>query len=76
LTDVIGSLRTYYYHRQHLVEQSAMYVKKMQKALRLMNMRLNVVIRDVAGKSGLNILRPQRYRPHSYRLVQFSHDNF
>jgi transposase len=56
LTDVIGSLRTYYYHRQHLVEQSAMYVNKMQKALRLMNIRLDVVIRDVTGKSGLNII--------------------
>lgn len=56
LSDVIGSLRTYYYHRQHLIEQSAMYVNKMQKALRLMNIRLDVVLRDITGKSGLNII--------------------
>jgi len=56
LNDIVGSFRTYYYHRQHLIEQSAMYINKIQKALRLMNIRLDVVIRDVVGKSGLNII--------------------
>ncbi|MFC4231583.1 IS110 family transposase [Parasediminibacterium paludis] len=56
LSDAIQELRTYYHHRLHLIEQASMYVHKMQKALRLMNIRLDIVIRDVVGKSGLNIV--------------------
>lgn len=56
LSDLLQELRTYYYHRQHLIEQAALYVHKMQKSLRLMNIRLDLAIRDVVGKSGLNIV--------------------
>lgn len=56
LSDTLQELRTYYYHRQHLIEQSATYTRKMQKALRLMNIRLDVAIRDITGKSGLAIM--------------------
>lgn len=56
LSNILQELRTYYYHRQHLIEQAALYVHKMQKSLRLMNIRLDIAIRDVAGKSGLNII--------------------
>jgi hypothetical protein len=56
LSDVLQELRTYYYHRQHIVEQIAKYTHKMQKALRLMNVRLDVAIRDITGKSGLAII--------------------
>ena len=56
LSDYLQTLRTYYGHREHLVEQTAMYINKMQKALRLMNIRLDVAIRDLAGKSGRAIL--------------------
>ena len=49
-------LRTYYYHRQHLTEQLATYTHKMQKALRLMNIRLDIAIRDITSKSGLAII--------------------
>jgi transposase len=56
LSNAIQELRTYYHHRQHLIEQAATYVHKMQKSLRLMNIRLDIVIRDVVGKSGLNIV--------------------
>ena len=52
LSDYLQTLRTHYSHREHLVEQTAMYINKMQKALRLMNIRLDVAIRDLAGKSG------------------------
>jgi len=38
------------------VEQSAKYINKMQKTLRLMNIRLDVAIRDLTGKSGRAIL--------------------
>ncbi|GAB3644143.1 IS110 family RNA-guided transposase [Spirosoma arcticum] len=56
LSDTLQELRTYYYHRQHLIEQLATYTHKMQKALRLMNIRLDVAIRDITGKSGLTII--------------------
>lgn len=56
LSNTIQELRTYYHHRTHLIEQAATYVRKMQKSLRLMNIRLDIVIRDIVGKSGLNIV--------------------
>jgi transposase len=56
LSDYLQTLRSYYAHREHLVEQTAMYINKMQKVLRLMNIRLDVAIRDLAGKSGRAIL--------------------
>lgn len=56
LSDTLQELRTYYYHRHHLIEQSATYTRKMQKALRLMNIRLDMAIRDITGKSGLAII--------------------
>ena len=42
-------LRSYYHHRQNLIIQSARYNNKMQKSLRLMNIRLDVAIRDITG---------------------------
>ena len=56
LSDYLQTLRTYYAHRDHLVAQTAMYISKMQKALRLMNIRLDIAIRDIAGKTGRAIL--------------------
>jgi len=56
LSNVFQELRTYYFHRQHLIEQTVMYANKMEKSLRLMNIRLDIVLRDVTGKSGLNII--------------------
>ena len=53
---MLQEFRVYYYHRQHLIEQLATYTNKMQKALRLMNLRLDVAIRDITGKSGLAII--------------------
>ncbi len=56
LSDILQEFRTYYYHRQHLIEQLATYTHKMQKSLRLMNIRLDVAIRDITGKSGMAIV--------------------
>ncbi|CAM4414166.1 Transposase IS116/IS110/IS902 family protein [Pedobacter westerhofensis] len=56
LTDTFQQLRTYYYHRSHLVEQSARYTSKMQKALRLMNIKLDVAINDITGQSGMAVI--------------------
>jgi len=52
-TDVV---RTYSRHRQNLVKQSARTVLKVQKYLRLMNMRLDVVVKDVVGLTGTKII--------------------
>ena len=49
-------VRQYYRHRQTLVENSASYINKMQKALRLINIRLDAVLRDVMGRSGKDII--------------------
>lgn len=56
LSDTFQQLRTYYYHHLHLVQQSARYSNKMQKALRLMNIRLDVVINDITGQSGMALI--------------------
>src|SRR5690554_6085842 len=50
-------LRTFTWHRQNLIKQSASATKKMQKYLRLMNIRLDVVVKDVVGLTGLKIIR-------------------
>jgi transposase len=51
-----GQLRQYVRQRQHLIEQGAVYIKKMKQALMLMNVRLDVALRDIAGKSGTAIV--------------------
>ena len=49
-------LQTYYNHRQFLIAQSARYTQKIQKTLRLMNIRLDVAIKDITGKTGRMII--------------------
>lgn len=49
-------LRTYSRHRQSLIQNAGDYINKMQKALRLTNIRLDAVISDVTGKSGTLII--------------------
>ncbi len=49
-------LRILYRHRCFLVEESAKMSNKMNKALRLMNLRLDNVISDITGKSGMAII--------------------
>lgn len=56
LSDYLQSLRTYFDHREYLVDQTTRYISKMQKALRLMNIRLDVALRDTMGKSGRAII--------------------
>ena len=53
LTD---GLKQYSRHRQKLQDNGADYIKKMQKAMRLMNIRLDNVLSDVVGKSGRAII--------------------
>jgi transposase len=49
-------LRTFCRHRGNLIETSASTTKKMQKYLRLMNYRLDIVVRDSVGLTGLLII--------------------
>ncbi|MEX2411642.1 MAG: transposase [Candidatus Paceibacterota bacterium] len=50
-------LRTYCRHRANLLHSAASASKKMQKYLRLLNLRLDVVVRDICGLTGLMIIR-------------------
>jgi hypothetical protein len=50
------TVRTYSRHRLNLLNRSASCVKRIQKYLRLMNMRLEVVVRDVVGLTGSAII--------------------
>lgn len=50
-------LRTYCRHRDNLLRNAASTSKKMQKYLRLLNLRLDVVVNDICGLTGLLIIR-------------------
>lgn len=52
-TDII---RTFSRHKLNLLNQSASAIKRVQKYLRLMNMRLDVVVRDIVGETGAKII--------------------
>ena len=56
LSDYLQTLRTYFNHREYLVDQTTRYINKMEKALRLMNIRLDIAFRDTMGKSGRAII--------------------
>lgn len=51
------SLREYSRHRKALIESGASYISKMEKVLRLMNFRVDNVLRDSIGKSGQAIIQ-------------------
>lgn len=50
------TVRTYSRHRLNLLNRSASCTKRMQKYLRLMNMRLEVVVNDIVGLTGSSII--------------------
>lgn len=49
-------LRTYCRHRSNLIDTSADTTRKMQKYLRLLNLRLDVVVKDITGLTGMAII--------------------
>lgn len=53
----IKELRTYLRQRDSLVKCAASHVQHMQKSLTLMNVKLQHVISDITGKSGMEIIR-------------------
>jgi len=50
------TLRQYCRHRHSLIEDASGYISKMQKALRLTNIRLDIALADITGVSGKAIL--------------------
>jgi transposase len=52
----IAEIRTYHRHRASIMAQGASSIQKMQKALRLMNIRLDIAISDITGLSGMRII--------------------
>lgn len=50
-------LRTYWRHRQGLIEHRAPHIQHMQKALAQMNLRLTQVLADITGVTGMQIVR-------------------
>jgi transposase len=69
-------LRTYCRQRANLLHMAASTSKKMQKYLRLLNLRLDVVVKDICGLTGLTIIRAiceGETRPE--RLASLRHGN-
>ncbi len=50
------TLRTYMRHRKNLLQMAATHIRMMQKALEQMNIKLQHVISDITGKSGMAII--------------------
>lgn len=69
-------LRTYCRHRASLLEAAAVTTQKMHKYLRLLNLRLDVVVRDVMGQTGMAIIEAVcRGETDPERLASFRHGN-
>lgn len=54
--DMTEKLRTYCRHRATLVEAASIAIRRMQKYLNLLNLRLDVVVNDITGLTGMLIL--------------------
>jgi transposase len=53
----IAPLRAYTRHRGNWVRYAGQHIQHMQKALRLMNLNLDVVVSDITGATGTKIIR-------------------
>jgi transposase len=79
-TQEIATLRAYVRHRDGLVKGATASIQRMQKALTQMNLRLDLVVTDPVGVTGLRILRdsvagvtdPQRLAAHRDRRCHAS----
>ncbi len=54
---ITEELRTYTRHRSSLIGAEADSVRRMQKYLRLLNVRLDVVVKDITGLTGIKIIQ-------------------
>lgn len=55
--DAVCELRSYIRQRGMLVQGTSKYIQQMQKALTQMNLKLQHVISDIAGETGMKIIR-------------------
>jgi len=55
--DEIRALRSLKRHREMLVRYRAAHIQHMQKAMELMNLKLNYVLSDITGVTGMVIIR-------------------
>jgi transposase len=53
----VRSLRTLWRHRDHLITEAAKLLQMMQKVLVQMNVYLHLAVADIAGATGMRILR-------------------
>lgn len=53
----IVALRSLVRHREMMVKYRASHIQHMQKALELMNLKMNKVLSDITGLTGMNIIR-------------------
>jgi transposase len=56
-SDEICALRSYVRQRSMLIRRGADHVQHMQKALTQMNVKLTMVLKDITGKTGMQIIR-------------------
>lgn len=69
-------LRTYCRHRSNLLDTAAGTSKKMQKYLRLLNLRLDVVVNDICGLTGLGIIEAIcKGESNPEKLAELRHGN-
>lgn len=55
--DEIRALRSLNRHREMLIRYRAAHIQHMQKAMELMNLKLNYVLSDITGVTGMTIIR-------------------
>lgn len=70
----IRSLRTLWRHRDHLVIEAAKLLQMMQKVLVQMNVYLHLVVADIAGVTGMRILRAIAKGQHNPQLLAHMRD--
>ena len=69
-------LRTLCRHRANLLDSAAAASKKMQKYLRLLNLRLDVVVNDICGLTGMTIIKAIcNGEKNPERLAELRHHN-
>ena len=74
--EVTEQIRTYCRHRSGLIENAADVARKMQKYLRLLNLRLDVVVNDICGLTGLAIIEAICKGETSHeKLAELRHGN-
>ena len=54
--EAVETLRTYSRHRKKLLDDSSKYILRMQKAMELMNIKVQGIISDITGKTGKAIV--------------------